>query len=61
MASIGYPMTREELLKEVQKILDIDRRCNPFKDNKPGKDWYYGFKNHHPDIADRTAMCLGRI
>jgi hypothetical protein len=59
MASIGCPMTREELFKEFQKILDIDGRCNPFKNNKPGKNWYYGFKNRHPNIAERTAMCLG--
>ena len=27
----------------VKKILDKDGRPNPFKDNHPGKDWWYAF------------------
>ena len=36
MARIGFPIKRQELSSEVKKILDIDGRKNPFKDNKPG-------------------------
>ncbi|XP_053376472.1 uncharacterized protein LOC128547525 [Mercenaria mercenaria] len=59
MASIGYPVSREELLLEVKKILDIDGHSNLFKNNKPGKDWFYSFKKRHPDVSERTAMNLG--
>ena len=59
MASIGYPLSREELLLEVKKILDVDGRNNPFKNNKPGKDWFYAFKRCHPDLSERTSMNLG--
>ena len=44
MASIGYPISREELLNEVKKIIDIDGLRTPLKNNKPGNDWYYAFK-----------------
>ena len=59
MASIGYPISREELLNEVKKIIDIDGRSTPFKNNKPGKDWYYAFKKCHPELSERFAMMLG--
>jgi len=37
MCSIGYPLSRNELLGEVKKIIDIDGRQTPFKDNISGK------------------------
>jgi hypothetical protein len=58
MADIGYPMTHQELLKEVKKVLDHDGRCTPFGNNMPGKDWFYGFSKRNPGIAQRIAMTL---
>ncbi|XP_053392934.1 uncharacterized protein LOC128555225 [Mercenaria mercenaria] len=59
MASIGYPVTRDELLTEVKKVIDLDGRNTPFRNNKPGKDWFYAFRRRHPDLSERSAMCLG--
>ncbi|XP_046568265.1 uncharacterized protein LOC124276668 [Haliotis rubra] len=60
MSRIGYGRTREELLTTVQNILDVDNRVNPFKNNKPGKDWFYGFLKRHPSISVWTPLQLGK-
>jgi len=35
----------------VKRLLDEDGRPNPFVDNYPGHDWWYGFLRHHPEIS----------
>lgn len=60
MSKIGYGRTRQELLVTVKNILDADGRKTPFKDNKPGKDWYYGFCKRHPELSERSPMQLGK-
>ncbi|KAL5015099.1 hypothetical protein ScPMuIL_009369 [Solemya velum] len=60
MAKIGYGRTRQEVLTTVKKILDGDKRNNPFKDNRPGKDWYYAFMKRHPEISERSPIQLGK-
>ncbi|XP_071138373.1 uncharacterized protein [Mytilus edulis] len=60
MAKIGYPRTRFELLHIVKKILDDDGRQTKFRDNLPGKDWYFSFKSRHPEISERTPNDLGK-
>lgn len=57
---IGYGQTRQELLSAVKKILDQDGRQTPFKNNLPGKDWFYAFMKRHPEIAPRTPQKLGK-
>ena len=59
MSEIGYPLTRNELLNEVQYILNIDGRNTPFLDNRPGKDWFTGFLRWHPGVSFRKPMSLG--
>ena len=59
MCSIGYPLSRNELLGEVKKIIDIDGRQTPFKDNIPGKDWFRRFTLRHPEVTLRKPMSLG--
>ncbi|XP_053406593.1 uncharacterized protein LOC128559316 [Mercenaria mercenaria] len=59
MTSVGYPLKKDELLHEVKKVLDHDKRPTPFNNNLHGKDWFYGFKKRHPEISQRTAMTLG--
>ncbi|XP_060556862.1 uncharacterized protein LOC132717417 [Ruditapes philippinarum] len=60
MSRIGYGRTRQELLTTVKKILDDDGRKTPFKDNRPGKDWYRGFVKRHPELTERAPMQLGK-
>ncbi|XP_053402897.1 uncharacterized protein LOC123562153 [Mercenaria mercenaria] len=60
MARIGYGRTRQEVLDTVKRIIDADERPNPFKDNRPGKDWWYGFVKRHPEMTERLPQDLGK-
>ena len=55
----GYPLTWKELTFETKKVLDLDGRKTPFKDNLPGKGWFKAFKARNPDLAERTPAALG--
>ena len=39
MAKIGYGRSRQQLQLAVKKILETEKRENPFKDNMPGHKW----------------------
>ena len=58
MADIGYGRTREQLCLTVKKILDKDGRPNPFRDNYPGKDWWYTFLRRHPELSVRLPESI---
>ena len=58
MSRIGYGRTRQQICEMVKQILDKDKRRNPFTDNRPGKDWWYGFLRRHPSVVMRTPEPL---
>lgn len=60
MSKIGYGRSKQELLDIVQKIIQADSRSTRFKDQRPGKDWYYGFMRRHPEISLRSPRQLGK-
>ena len=60
MSKIGYGRSRQELIETVQKIVKADGRPNPFTDDRPGKDWFYGFMKRHPQISIRNPRQLGK-
>ena len=57
MYEIGYGQTRRQVTEMVKKILDKDGRPNPFKDNRPGKDWWYSFLTRNK-LAWRSPSAL---
>ena len=61
MAAIGYGQTRQQLIEMVRKIMDTTGRPNPFKDNRPGKDWWYAFLRRHPEISARNPQALQEV
>ena len=58
MADIGYGQTRRQICEAVKRILDYTKRPNPFTENRPGKDWWYGFLRRHPNVAMRQPQAL---
>ena len=55
MAKRGFGQTPEQLKAMVKRILDSSgRKEELFKNNLPGKAWWYGFVGRHPDI--KTAF-----
>lgn len=60
MSKIGYGRSKQELLETVKLIIKEDGRKNPFKEGRPGKDWYYAFMKRHPEISLRSPRQLGK-
>ena len=58
MAKIGYGRTREQITEMVRQLLDKDGRSNPFVENRPGRDWWYGFLRRHPRLSFRSPEQL---
>ena len=58
MTAIGYGRTREQLCLTVKAMLDKDGCANPFRQNMPGKDWWYAFLKCHTEISQRTPEVL---
>ena len=58
MSRIGYGQTRRQICEIVMKLIEKDHRPNPFKDNRPGKDWWYSFLKRNEGLSLRTASSL---
>lgn len=56
------PVTKEDLMDSVKRIIVDKNQETPFKDNRPGKKWYSSFLKRHPTIAERVAqnLCTAR-
>jgi len=60
MCKIGYGKTKQELLLTVKKMLDFEGRQTRFKNNLPGKQWFYDFVKRHQVLSIRSTQILGR-
>lgn len=55
-AKIGCPATKIELSDNIEVFLEHNNRQNSFKNNKPGRAWFEGFKRRHPEITIRATQ-----
>lgn len=55
MANTGYRQTPQQIREMVKNIFEKDHRPNPFKENKPGKNWWYSVLQENPEIAFRAT------
>ena len=60
MCKIGYGRTKQELLLTVKRMLDFEGRQTRFKNNFPGKQWFYDFVKRHQVLSIRSTQILGR-
>lgn len=44
----GFPVTQDQLLETVAKLVENLGRSNPFKDGVPGRGWFIKFMSRHP-------------
>lgn len=47
MSQWGFGLSRSEILDVVQKFVNKSGLKTPFKNNRPGQDWWLGFKARH--------------
>lgn len=43
----GFGLSREEVLNVVADFVKCNKMITPFKNNKPGKDWFLNFRKRH--------------
>lgn len=58
VAEAGFPVTKEDLLDSVQKLLKELGRENDFIDDRPGRAWYECFLKRNPSVTSRVAQNL---
>lgn len=58
LGKCGFPVTKEQLLDTVAALVKNLERPNPFKDGRPGKNWFLGFLKRHPTLSKRVAQNL---
>ena len=54
----GWPITKEQLLENVQCLIRELKRTNTFINDKPGRKWYDSFMKRNPRLSIRTAQNL---
>ncbi|XP_046975182.1 MFS-type transporter clz9-like [Vanessa cardui] len=52
------PVTKDQLLDSVQRIIIDKNQETLFSDNRPGNKWYTSFLKRHPTITKRVAQNL---
>lgn len=58
VSKAGFPVSRDQLLDSVRKLVIELEIETPFKNNRPGKRWYKSFLKRHPDISSRVCQNL---
>ena len=58
MAKLGFGRTKDQVCEVVKKILDTEKRKTPFTNNRPQKDWWYGFLRRHPELQMKKTADL---
>lgn len=61
LAKWGWGLTRKEILQLVQEYVNKNNIKTPFKNGRPGKDWFIGFrKRHHLSIKKPQSLEFAR-
>lgn len=58
VARTGFPITKHQLLDSVALLVRTLKRPNNFTNGRPGRHWYEGFLQRHPDISERMTQNL---
>ena len=57
----GYPVTKAELLDNVQSYITKLGKKTPFTEGRPGHHWCEGFYKRHSNVTVRTAQHLNKV
>lgn len=58
----GFPLTRSDIRHLVKSNLDRKgMRIAKFRDNMPGKEWFYCFLNRNKRLTERLAQNIKRV
>ncbi|XP_071133040.1 jerky protein homolog [Mytilus edulis] len=57
----GFGITKRQMLARVGTLVRQMDLKTPFKNGIPGKDWWKGFKNRHPEVVIRKPEKLSTV
>ena len=60
-SEMGLGMSKTQVLEKVGHLAKELNLKTPFVKNKPGKDWWYGFKSRNPEVTLRSPEKLSSI
>lgn len=60
-AEKGFGLSRRQMLNKAGQLCDRMNLKTPFKNKVPGKDWFRGLKNRHPEVVVRKPMKLSTM
>ena len=58
MSEMGFGLSCDTVMCLAYKIVDKAKRNHPFKDEKAGRAWFYGFHRRHPKLTIRSPQPL---
>ncbi|XP_015122519.1 uncharacterized protein LOC107044949 [Diachasma alloeum] len=59
MSARGFPVGKYQLLNSIKSLLrEMKRREEVFTKNTPGRSWYDGFKERHPELCEKLSQNL---
>ncbi|XP_072375129.1 uncharacterized protein [Diabrotica undecimpunctata] len=58
LETIGFPVTKNQLLGCVAELVRRLERANKFKHGIPGRHWYENFFARHPELSHRVCQNL---
>ena len=54
----GFPIDKTRLLDCVQQYVKSEKLKTPFKNGRPGDQWYDAFLRRNPNLSERAAQNL---
>ena len=60
-AEYGYPCDKNELQELVKTYVEMKDIKTPFKNNRPGDDWYFDFLKRHPRLSIKKPEHLQKL
>lgn len=60
LAKRGFAQKKYDLINSASKIIKLNNRKNPFKNNTPGNNWHKSFLSRHPELRPRKYEKLNQ-
>lgn len=58
IGAAGFPVSKDQILASVEKVMSNLKRENPFSETGPGEKWFSLFLQRHPEISARVSQAL---
>ncbi|XP_041471793.1 uncharacterized protein LOC121421197 [Lytechinus variegatus] len=60
MGRVGFGQKMEDIQNVVKRMMEKEKRTNPFVANRPGRRWWTSFRARNPKLVFRKAQSVGK-